>query len=111
MPLSAWSDPIRYTLEHVKLSDVGGEYDAVSYVWGNAANTMPIVLDGEDGYPATIEYAWTYKQALQSYSVLGQAPGGKLFTFCLTPPALKFHSWLRPFTSLFMKGNGYIYSL
>jgi len=39
---------------------------------------MPIVLDGEDGYPATIKYAWTYKQALQSYPLFGQAPRGKL---------------------------------
>ncbi|KAK4097724.1 HET-domain-containing protein [Parathielavia hyrcaniae] len=51
--------PIVCTLEHVRLGEHGGntttpDYIAVSYVWGDPAETRPIALDSAPSYPVTL---------------------------------------------------------
>ena len=47
----SFGDPIVCQLEHIKLIP-DSDYEAVSYVWGDAAVTKPITLDGRE-YPVT----------------------------------------------------------
>ncbi len=48
------SDPIICTLVHINLGDAQSTpYEAVSYTWGNAAETRPITLD-DSLYPVTM---------------------------------------------------------
>jgi hypothetical protein len=43
----AWNDPINIRLFITELQ-YAPEYDALSYVWGNAANTVPIICNGRE---------------------------------------------------------------
>lgn len=44
--------PVECALEHIAL-EPGADYEAVSYCWGNASVTKPILLDGKP-YPITL---------------------------------------------------------
>ncbi|KAI1419765.1 heterokaryon incompatibility protein-domain-containing protein [Xylaria sp. FL1777] len=49
---SKFNAPIECELEHIVL-EPGADYEAVSYCWGNASITKPILLDGKP-YPITL---------------------------------------------------------